>query len=126
MTASTYLVTWTTWQEQPVTTPWEFWFVSEGTKYRRRAGSRSNLCVTDSNIADAFESRNYEYLDELEQEFINDVKLMTFVIADHEQHAQQQIRDLFPDAQIDRTHSVDDATKSAIVDLVASSQKIKT
>ena len=126
MTCLLYMVTWTTWQENPVSTPWEFWFVSQGVRYRRREGSTSMLTATDGQIAAAFDRRDSAYLEELEQEFINDVKLMAFVPAVDALSAQQSVTQLFLDAEFDRTQCVDDATRSAITDLVRHSQQIKT
>lgn len=115
MSMQVYYVAWNTWQDQQVQTPWEFWFLSEGKTLRRRSHVAPDVVVPDPDqIQAAWESRNTKLLDEWDTQFITDVKLVTFVYADSESHAQHQVTQLFPDAQFEKCVPITEEIKQQL------------
>ena len=120
MITQTFYVSWYTWLDQPISTPWDFWFLSQGSRYRPK--DRSNSAeISRDEIAAAFAKQDYQKLEKLEEHYINDVKLLAFVEAVDELDAANQVRTTFSDAEIEKAHPVDQATKNAILNLIAQS-----
>lgn len=120
MTNQTYYVSWSTWKEQQVETPWDFWFISQGTRYKPRQTCDSKLVPGAAMIAHAFQTQNQKLLDEIGANFINDIKLLAFIPALDPQHAQQQVQMLFEDAEFDRVCVVDQQQQQTILQLITS------
>lgn len=114
----TYYVCWATWIDQPINTPWDFWFLSQGTRYRPR-NSQNLSEISKDEVAEAFASQNQKIIEEFEKTYINDVKLIAFVDAVDEDSARLQITRVFPDAEIEKARLVDPTTKRAILNLIA-------
>lgn len=120
MITQSFYISWYTWLADPVTTPWDFWFLSQGSRYRPRDPQNSGDLSRDE-IAAAFSQQNAEKLEQLEQHYINDVKLLAFVEAVDQEDAKRQVVAVFPDAEIEKALPVDPTTKSAILNLISQS-----
>ena len=57
-------------------------------------------------------------MDKLEEQFINDVKLLAFVEAPSAEEAQQQVLGLFPDAEFDKCEQVSTEVKMQIIGMI--------
>jgi len=114
---SIYYISWRTWHENEVTTPWQWYSLQQGTTYKKRKNSTSNLIVDAELMAQAFQTQNQQILDEIDQNFINDVVLASFLEDNSEQAAAEQVLKQFPDAEILRCQEVDLATKQQILEL---------
>lgn len=112
-----YYVRWRTWKEEQTTTPWDFWYLKQGTEYRLRKGGSSSLKPTVELIQAAFERQNSAILNEIDSEFVQDVCLAAFVLGLDENDVQQQVKDLFEDAEFDRVQMVNRETMIHIVSL---------
>lgn len=115
-----YYVSWSTWKEQQIDTPWDFWFISQGTRYKPKISCISKLKPSAAMIAHAFETNNTRLLEEIENNFINDIKLLAFIHAINPEHAQQQIMDIFEDAEFDKITVVDEQQHHTILKLIVS------
>lgn len=121
MTDNTYYISWYTWQDQNITTPWDFWFLAQGNRYKPRGTKNQTQQLDQDQIIAAFESGNSAMLDQLDTEYINDVKLVAFVDAADAAQAQLQVKQMFEDAEFEKIEAVDQSTKTAILDLINSS-----
>lgn len=111
-----YYVSWHTWHSGEVSTPWDFWFLSKGNEYKPL---RPDVPEWDPIRAqEAFAKKDTVLLEQIERDYIHNVKLMAFLPAHDEAHAQAQVRNLFPDAQFDKVNWVDADTKHQILALV--------
>ena len=119
MNNQTYYVSWYTWREDLVHTPWDFWFLSNGTRYKPRSGSQSKLRPDAHVVAHAYESHDVAVLEEIDTNFINDVKLIAFVEAPDEIAAQAAVTQCFPDAEFEKCVSVDADTQASILALIS-------
>ena len=117
MAAKTYYISWYTWLDQNIQTPWDFWFLSQGSRYRPRSNAEQKLLDSDQVIV-AFESGNRDVLDQLDINYINDVKLVAFVEAPTPESASEQIQSVFGDAEFEKVQEVDVETKTAILSLI--------
>lgn len=120
MAVNTYYISWYTWLDRDIQTPWDFWFLSQGSRYKPRSNAESTQLDSDQIIA-AFESGNRAVLDQLEINYINDVKLVAFVDADSAELACEQIQSIFSDAEFEKVQQVDTETKNAILNLIGQS-----
>ena len=118
MTNMIYYISWSTWREHEVDTPWDFWFISQGSRYKPRSACASKLQPGAAMIAHAFETQNQKLLEEIETNFINDIKLLAFIHADDPDHAQQQVLNIFDDAEFDKISVVDQQQQQAILQLI--------
>lgn len=114
---NTYYISWRTWHESKTVTPWDWYPLRRGNTFKRKQNSTSTLKVDQDLILSAYESRNQPLLDEIEKEFIEDVLLSAFVVAQDEVAAQSEVLHYFPDAEIDKCTWVDDTTKHKILEL---------
>lgn len=118
MSMQAYYMTWRTWREQQVQTPWEFWFLSEGATLKPRSHMDPLVTPPDPHqIQSAWEAQNQTQLDEWDRDFISDVCLAAFVYADSEVHAQSQVRALFADAEFIKCVVVTPDIKQQIISL---------
>jgi hypothetical protein len=117
MAANTYYISWYTWLDQNIQTPWDFWFLSQGSRYKPKSTALKTDIDSDQVIA-AFESGNRDFLDQLDINYINDVKLVAFVDADSPELACAEIQNIFGDAEFEKVQEVDAETKSAILGLI--------
>ncbi len=124
MAALTYYMSWYTWVDKDVTTPWDFWFLSQGSRYRPRKDSTSKPLDQEA-IKQAFENADEATLIQLDLDYVNDVKLLAFVLASSEEEAKQQVKKVFADAEFDKIQAVDAATQTAILQLIAKTLKEK-
>jgi hypothetical protein len=114
-----YYISWSTWREDPVDTPWDFWFLSNGSRYKLRSGSESRLRPDAHVVANAYESQDMAILEEIDTNFINDVKLIAFVEAEDDQLAKNSVQQFFPDAEFDKCVAVDVDTQASILALIS-------
>jgi len=114
-----YYVSWSTWREEPVNTPWDFWFLSNGARYKLRSGSQSRLRPDAHVVAHAYESHDVAVLEEIDANFINDVKLIAFVEAPDDVAARASVMQCFPDAEFEKCVPVDPETQASILALIA-------
>lgn len=115
MSMQVYYVTWHTWSDQQVNTPWEFWFLNEGVTLKRRSHVAAHVLIpTTEQIKAAWESQNTQLLDDWDSQFVSDVKLAAFVSGESESHAQSQVTQLFADAQFDKCVPVTSEIKQQI------------
>lgn len=112
-----YYVTWHTWHMGEVITPWDFWFLSTGTRLKPKKSSSSELSMDDLDV--------HVQLQHVQENFIKDVKLMAFVPAEHVDHVKAQIAQLFPDAQFDKVQEVDALVQQQILELIDHTLKNK-
>lgn len=113
-----YYISWCTWREDAVDTPWDFWFLSSGDRYKLRSGSQSRLKPDVNLVAQAYETHNMEILEEIDTHFINDVKLIAFVEAEDESQAKSLVQQCFSDAEFDKCVAVDPETQASILALI--------
>lgn len=118
MTEKIWYISWNTWLDQDIQTPWDFWFLSEGTRFKPRAQCNSNLKPGSAMIAHAFETQNQRLLAEIQENFIQDVKLLALINATDESHARNQILELFSDAEFDKIAEIDQQQYNAILKLI--------
>lgn len=114
-----YYISWCTWREDPVNTPWDFWFLSNGARYKLRSGSQSRLRPDAHVVAHAYETQDMAILEEIDSNFINDVKLIAFVQAEDDDQAKASVQQFFPDADFDKCVAVDVDTQASILALIA-------
>lgn len=114
---SIYYICWKTWKEAETVTPFTWYPISHGSIYKRRHGSNSSLLPTKEMIFTAYETKNSELLDEIQQNFIEDMTLCAFVDAEDEQQAKSEICRYFDDADIERCQKADEPTKEKILAL---------
>jgi hypothetical protein len=112
----THYVSWQTWKSDTTHTPWDFWYLKHGVRYKLKSDHTKELDL--QTLEDAFLNQNTEILDKIERDYINSVWLMAFVEADSPQTAQEQILHLFPDAEFDRVQTVDTVQKQNILKLL--------
>ena len=117
MTKYIYYISWFTWLEDDVQTPWDFWYLKQGARHKPRKNSSTSF-TDEEQIADAFTSAHAGKLDHLDNEFINDIKLLAFIEAETQQHAIQQVLNVFADAEFDRCEQVDQQTKNQIITMI--------
>jgi hypothetical protein len=125
MTEKIYYVSWNTWLDQDIHTPWDFWFLSEGTRFKPRPTCKSALKPGSAMIAHAYETQNQRLLEEIQENFIQDVKLLALITAEDEHAAQQQVQNLFADAEFDRVMEIDQQQCDAILQLIDQTLKTK-
>jgi hypothetical protein len=113
-----YYIKWRTWSEKEIQTPWDFWILKEGTDYHPRTHSVSTMNVTQQTLEQAWISQNSQLLEHIQNNFIADIHLMTFVIAPNQQQAIDQIQGLFDDAQILQTTPVTPHQQQEILKLI--------
>lgn len=112
MTQNTYYVSWHTWQEDDVETPWDFWYLSKGHMPRVKDSH-----VDLEQIQKIWKDQDVKAWESLQQTHIWDIKLAAFVQADSDAHAQAQVTQLFPDAVWAKCVQVDEVTKQQIIQL---------
>jgi hypothetical protein len=117
MTSHIYYVSWHTWLETEVHTPWDFWYLSKGTRPKTQSGAAHDA------IADVWQKQDTHAWDKLMEHHVWDVKLAAFVQAHSESHAQSQVTQLFPDAEWDKCVQVDAVTKQQIEQLFGDTLK---
>lgn len=111
-----YYVTWFTWHMAQLQTPWDFWYLQKGKRYKPL---NDQVPAWDPDQAQRmYANGDAAGISKLEQDYISDVKLMCFLMAWDESHAQAQVREIFPDAEFDKICLVDVATKQQILNLV--------
>lgn len=118
-----YYVKWRTWSEKEIHTPWDFWMLKEGQEYKPRLHTTSNLIITPQLIEQAWISQNTQLLDQIQNDFINDIHLMAFVNAIDPQQATNEIKRLFDDAQILHIVPVTQEQKTQIMELIEKTVK---
>lgn len=106
----TYYMSWHTWHEGEVETPWEFWYLSKGTLPKRK----DNPDIDLAHVAKIWETHDQSAWNQLENSQVWDIKLAAFVQAESESHAKDQVAHVFPDAVWDKHVQVDDVTKQQI------------
>jgi hypothetical protein len=115
MSNASFYVTWSTWSEQQVTTPWDFWFLKAGTTLKPREGHADH--VSPDQIAQAYLTGDAPIIQLIEQNYVTDVVLATFVTAPDSESAQLEVKHMFPDAVIDKCVWVDAETQTQIINL---------
>jgi len=110
MTTQTYYVSWHTWMEQEVNTPWDFWYLSKGTM-PKTTGETANL--DPEQVWQVWQNPQDIKWDSLTQP-VWDIKLAAFVQAESEEKAQSQVSELFTDAVYDKCVWVDEDTQQQI------------
>jgi len=113
MTQNTYYVSWHTWREDAVDTPWDFWYVSKGQMPRAKDDHDVDL----AHIQQIWANQDVKAWHALQNDHVWDIKLAAFVQADHVVDAQAQVTQLFPDAVWAKCVQVDEATKQQIIQL---------
>jgi hypothetical protein len=122
MTFSIFYISWSTWVEKELETPWDFWYVSQGNTYKPRDPSISPPLDSDA-VELAFMRKDAAVLNRIEAEYVNDVQLMAFIAAENQESAMGKVRSVFPDAEFGRVQEIDPATKDQILNLIAGSQQ---
>lgn len=117
MSTTNYYTVWRTWWEGAVNTPWDFYPLKRGDQLKPRAGKEQLTPPSSAQIAAAFEAENSRFLNEVEENFVEDIWLAAFVPAIDQNSAAKQIIKLFPDAEIQRCVAVDPATQQSILQL---------
>lgn len=120
---SEYYVSWCTWQEQQIDTPWDFWYLQRLETWKPRRNCASKLHVTPNLLQNAWLQGRSDILDEVEANFVQGVLLCAFVQAGSEQEAGDAVTKVFADAHIQRVTLVDPATRDAITQLFAQTEK---
>jgi hypothetical protein len=112
MTLHTYYVSWHTWREDSVDTPWDFWYLSKGEMPQSKQTD-----VDLEQIQQIWQNKNVQAWEALQQQHVYDVKLAAFVEAESQDSAQTQVVALFPDAVWHKCVQVDLVTKQQILQL---------
>lgn len=112
MKQHTYYMSWHTWRQEPVETPWDFWYLSKGEKPQIKQSD-----VNLDQIQKIWQNQDVQAWEALQQHQVYDVKLVAFVEAESESHAQAQVLTLFPDAVWHKCVQVDHVTKQQIMQL---------
>lgn len=112
MVLNTYYVSWHTWREDQVDTPWDIWFLSKGEKTKVLAHT-----VDLDQIQKIWQNQDVQAWQSLQQSHVWDIKLAAFIQAEDTEKAQSQVMELFPDADWDKCVQVDDVTKQQIIQL---------
>jgi len=115
MSNATFFVTWRTWSEQAITTPWDFWFLKPGATHKPRSAHTPELMP--EQIAQAYQTGDIMMIQHIEQNYVTDVWLVAFVIAPDSESVQQQVTHMFPDAVIEKCVWVDAETQTQIIQL---------
>jgi hypothetical protein len=93
MNLHTYYMSWHTWREEPVDTPWDFWYLSKGQLPKGKDQS-----VELQDIQQIWQNQDVKAWEALQDSHVWDIKLAAFVEAPDEAHAKHQVQQLFPDA----------------------------
>lgn len=118
-----FYTSWYTWHQGQVETPWDFWFLQKGVRYKPRS---AGVKAWDPDQAQqAFDTQNVAQLNQLEHDYVTDVKLMAFVPGTSADHVRSQVSALFPDAEFDKVEQVDAQTQQQILALIANTLKLK-
>jgi hypothetical protein len=112
MNQHTYYMSWHTWREDPVETPWDFWYLSKGEMPQVKQSD-----VDLEQIQKIWQNQDVKAWEALQQHNIQDVRLAAFVEADTEDSAKAQVLALFPDAVWHKCVLVDGVTKQQIIQL---------
>lgn len=112
MSLQTYYVSWHTWREDEVETPWDFWYLSKGERPQAK-----HTDVDLSQIQKIWQNQDVQAWEALQQSQLLDVKLAAFVEAESQASAQSQVMSLFPDAVWHKCVPVDHVTKQQIIQL---------
>lgn len=111
MTEYTFYMSWHTWRPDQVETPWDFWYLSKGTKTKSMSEPSMDL------IQSVWNAQDTNSWDQLQGSQMWDVKLAAFVTAASESLAQAQVLKYFSDAEFHHCAPVDDVTKQKILKL---------
>lgn len=114
---SIYYVIWSTWKEEAVKTPWEFWIMSTADKLKPRKNSGKYDIIDKDQVAQAFENLNSQLLDNIEKNYVEGYKIVSFVESESETSVTDEIKKIFTDAEFEKIAEVDEYTKSRIIDL---------
>lgn len=110
---NSYYVSWYTWHMGEVSTPWDFWYLSKGNKYKPL---RPDVPEWDPiSTREAFLKGDEQVIQKMNQNYMPDVKLMAFVPAHDAHHAEAQVKQFFPDAEFDKVTLVDEVTQNQIL-----------
>ena len=112
MSLQTYYMSWHTWREDQVETPWDFWYLSKGERPQAK-----HTDVDLSQIQKIWQNKDVQAWEALQQSQVLDVKLAAFVEAESEESARSQVIALFPDAVWHKSVQVDGVTKQQIIQL---------
>lgn len=112
MILHTYYISWHTWREDPVETPWDIWFLSQG-EMPKMTHQDSSL----EEIQKIWQTQDVQAWNRLQQSQILDIKLASFIQAESDVHAKQQVLVLFPDAHWHKCAPVTEEVKQQIIQL---------
>ena len=111
MTTQTFYVSWHTWLEQEISTPWDFWYLSKGTMPKTLTAAPS---PDPEQVWQLWQNPKDIKWDSATQSTTWDIKLAAFVQAESAEKAQSQVSELFTDAVYDKCVWVDEDTKQQI------------
>ncbi len=112
MNQHTYYMSWHTWREEQVETPWDFWYLSKGEMPQVKQSE-----VDLDQIQKIWQHKDVQAWEALQQSQVYDVRLAAFVEAESETDAKAQVLTVFPDAVWHKCVPVDGVTKQQIIQL---------
>jgi hypothetical protein len=115
--SSKFFLMWSTWLEEEITTPWDFWYVRRGDRFRSR--SNKHLIVNADQLAQAFAASNQDFIDNIEKNFTEEIVLMSIIPASDTEEAKTQVKNCFPDAEFHRNQQIDGEAQKKILDLIS-------
>jgi Asp-tRNA(Asn)/Glu-tRNA(Gln) amidotransferase B subunit len=92
-----WLVSWKTWLEDQIETPWDFQLVQHTSEFRKRTtGDR----ISEDYVDSLYFSGNEAAVLKFENEYIAAVLLATMIDSESAEHAENIIKNIFTDADI--------------------------
>lgn len=92
-----WLVSWKTWWEDQIDTPWPFKLIEHTSEFRKR---KTGVPVSDDYVYSVYLSNNENTVIQFEDNYISAVVLSTMIVADTAETAAESIKNIFPDAEI--------------------------
>lgn len=92
-----WLVTWKTWLEDQIETPWDFQLIQHTSEFRnRKTGER----ISEDYVDSMYFSGNEAAVLKFENEYISAVLLATMIESESAEQAENTIKNIFSDADI--------------------------
>lgn len=92
-----WLITWKTWLEDQIETPWDFQLIQHTSEFKKRStGDR----VSEDYVDSVYFSGNEAAVLKFENDYISAVMLATMFDSESAEHAENTVKNLFSDADI--------------------------
>lgn len=92
-----WLISWKTWWEDQIDTPWPFQLIEHTSDFKKR---KTGEKISEDYVDSVYLSGNEDLALQFESNYISAVVLATMIDADTAESASASIKSVFPDAEI--------------------------